>query len=137
MRKRRKMNKYLRVAIEVVIDIMQTIGMWFLNNLRNFASIVNIMLPYLCLFIGQTCYQERNKFALGGEIFVPLMGFFVVWYLRSYANKVGKGTTIPRPVERFTEISSDGEVSIPQDRVEELILYMADLEDWMERRKLL
>ena len=131
------MNKYLRVAIDVVIDILQTVGMWLLNNLRNFASLVNIILPYICLLVGQICYRERNEFALGSEIFIPALGFFFIWYLRTFANKVGKGTTIPRPVERFTEISSDGEVSIPQDRVEELILYMADLEDWMERRKLL
>lgn len=131
------MKKYLRVAAEVAIDILQTIGMWIINNLRNFASLINILLPYLCLYLGQYCFETRNKFAIGGEILIPIMAFFIIWYLRSFANKVGKGTTIPRPTKRFTEVSSDGEVSIPQDRLEELIIYMGDLEDWMERKKLL
>ncbi len=129
--------KYLRVAAEVAIDILQTIGMWLLNNLRNFATILNILLPYLCLYVGQTVYQERGYFAVGGEIFIPVLTMLVIWYIRSFANKVGKGTTIPRPAKRFTEVSSDGEINIPQERLEELIIYMADLEDWMERKRLL
>lgn len=129
--------KYLRVAAEVAIDILRTIGMWLLNNLRNFATILNILLPYLCLYLGQTVYQERGYFAVGGEIFIPVLTMLVIWYIRSFANKVGKGTTLPRPVKRFTEVSSDGEINIPQERLEELIIYMADLEDWMERKRLL
>lgn len=129
--------KYLRVAAEVAIDILQTIGMWLLNNLRNFATIINILLPYLCLYLGQTVYQERGYFAVGGEIFVPVLTMLVIWYIRLFANKVGKGVTLPRPAKRFTEVSSDGEINIPQERLEELIIYMADLEDWMERKRLL
>ena len=57
--------------------------------------------------------------------------------LRSYANKIGKGTTIPVPDKRFTEVDDYGEVSIPNNRIQELILYLADLEDWLERKGLL
>ena len=37
----------------------------------------------------------------------------------------------------FTEVDDYGEVSIPNNRIQELILYLADLEDWLERKGLL
>lgn len=131
------MKRYLRVAADVVVEIFQSIFYWFISNLRTFATLLNIILPYLCLYVGQYCYNFRGRYGVGSEVFIPIIFAFIIHYLRSFANKIGKGSSIPKPVKRFTEVSDDGEVSIPQERLEELIIYMADLEDWMERKKLL
>ena len=75
--------------------------------------------------------------SVGGEIFIPLIFCILIFFIKSYANKIGKGTTIPIPNKRFTEEDDDGEVSIENRRIQELILYTADLEDWLERKWLL
>lgn len=72
-----------------------------------------------------------------GWLFIPIVGFVFIYFTREFANKIGKGTDIPIPSKRFTSVDSDGEVSIENDRLQELILYIGTLEDWMERKNLL
>lgn len=122
---------------EIIIDIVQAVDYFITNNLRNFAWILNFILPYLMYIIGQNVYETRGYFGVGGELFIPIIFCVITYILRSYANKIGKGTTIPVPEKRFTEVDDYGEVSIPNNRIHELILYLADLEDWLERKGLL
>ena len=129
--------KFLKITISIIFDICYAMVYFIESNLNNFARLLNLALPYLMYLIGQYVYEDRGKFAVGSEIFIPLIFCIIIYYIRSYANKIGKGTTIPVPNERFTEVDDDGEVSIENNRIQELILYLADLEDWLERKGLL
>ena len=80
---------------------------------------------------------NKNDITVGLEILIPIVFIILIFYLKSTANKLGKGTTIPIPDKRFTKIDDDGEVTIENKRIQELILYVADLEDWLERKGLL
>lgn len=131
------MKRFLRITLAIIIDVVQTVHYFITNNLRNFAWILNFILPYVMYVIGQTVCEERGRIAFGGELFIPIVFCVVTYYVRSYANKIGKGTTIPVPEKRFTEVDDDGEVSVRNSRIQELILYLADLEDWFERKGLL
>ena len=131
------MKKFLRIIVEITIEALCAVGYFIKCNLRNFATILNIIVPYVMYFIGQMVAVERNGIAVGGELFVPVLFAILIFYFKSTANKLGKGTTIPLPNKRFTKIEDDGEVTIENKRVQELILYLADLEDWLERKGLL
>ncbi len=131
------MKKLLGILIDVTLDAISGIAYFIKNNLTNFATILNLILPYVMYFIGQYVAADRGKIAVGGELFVPIVFVIVTYYLKSSANKIGKGITIPVPDKRFTQVSNDGEVNIEHKRVQELILYVADLEDWLERKGLL
>lgn len=131
------MKRVLRILVEITYDAFCSFAYFVKNNLVNFANILNLIIPYVMYFIGQYVAADRNEIAVGGELFVPLVFIVLIYYLRSTANKIGKGTTIPLPDKRFTQVDEDGEVSIEHKRIQELILYMADLEDWMERKGML
>lgn len=131
------MKKVLRIIAEITIDAVSSIGYFIKSNLRNFATILNIVLPYAMYFIGQYVAVSRKEIAVGCELFIPIIFIIIIFYLKSTANKLGKGTTIPIPDKRFTKVEDDGEVTIENKRIQELILYLADLEDWLERKGLL
>lgn len=131
------MKRFLRITLAIIIDVVRAIDYFITSNLRNFAWLLNFILPYLMYLVGQNVYASRGYLGVGGELFIPIIFCVITYYLRSYANKIGKGTTIPVPDKRFTEVDDDGEVSIPNNRIQELILYLADLEDWLERKGLL
>ncbi len=131
------MKKLLRIILEIIAEEIKCISLFMANNLRNFANIIQLVLPFLMLYIGQIVAVDRGYIAFGGEIFIPMFVGFIIYFIRSFANKIGKGVTIPVPDERFTEVDKDGEVNIRQDRIQELILYVAYLEDWLERKGLL
>lgn len=131
------MKKTLRIIVEITIEALCGVGYFIKSNLRNFAIILNISLPYVMYFIGQYVAVNRQGIAVGGELFVPIVFIVLIFYIKSTANKLGKGTTIPLPDKRFTKVEDDGEITIENKRVQELILYLADLEDWLERKGLL
>ena len=131
------MKRFFSIMGAIIADAVQTVDYFITNNLRNFAWILSFILPYLMYIVGQNVYATRGYFGVGGELLLPIIFCMITYVLRSYANKIGKGTTIPVPKKRFTEVDDYGEVSIPNDRIQELILYVADLEDWLERKGLL
>lgn len=131
------MKKFLRIILEIIAEAIKGISLFIANNLRNFANMLVLIAPYLMLFVGQAVYKERGYISAGSELFIPILFLIVVYIIRSFANKIGKGITIPVPSKRFTEVDEDGEVNIRHDRLQELILYIADLEDWLERKGLL
>ena len=131
------MKRFFSIMGAIIIDAVRAIDYFITNNLRNFAWILNFILPYLMYIVGQNVYATRGYPGVGGELLLPIIFYMITYVLRSYANKIGKGTTIPVPEKRFTEVDDYGEVSIPNNRIQELILYLADLEDWFERKGLL
>lgn len=131
------MKRALRILVEITYDAFCSFVYFIKNNLVNFANFLNLIIPYVMYFIGQYVVAARDEIAVGGELFIPLIFVVFIYYLRSTANKIGKGTTVPIPDKRFTQVDEDGEVSIEHKRIQELILYMADLEDWMERKGML
>lgn len=131
------MKRILNIVLEITHETIISVGYFIQSNIRNFTTILNISLPYIMYFIGQNVAISRDKIAIGGEFIIPIVFLVLIFYVNSAADKLGKGTTVPIPDKRFTKIEDDGEVTIENKRIQELILYLADLEDWMERKGLL
>ena len=131
------MNKAWNIVKEITIDILHAMTYFIVSNMRNFANILNVSCPYLMYFIGQYVATGNCEFVFSYYLFIPILIVLITYYLHSAANKTGKGNACPVPTKRFTSVSEDGEVSIEQSRLQELLLYMADLEDWMERKNIL
>ncbi len=125
------MRKFLRILVEVTYDAFHNIGEFISNNLLNFANILSVLLPFIMYFIG------KNNFSIGPEIIISVIALILIYYAKNAANKIGKGITIPIPEKRFTEVDDEGEVSVENARLQEMLLYMADLEDWMQRKGLI
>ena len=117
------------IVVELFFMILDVIG----RNLRNLTLLLQVGLPYLMWYLGAYFYEERGEFAVGGELFIPLFVFLVIYFVGSFANHIGKGERIPVPEKRFTEVD-DGEVSIQVSRQDEMLFYLADLEDYLERK---
>lgn len=131
------LKKFFKIIFEIVSDIVKGTIYFVLNNLRKFAWFLNLILPYVMYIVGQYACKQKGYIGIGLELLIPVVTCVVIYFIRSFANKIGKGTSIPVPDKRFTEVDDYGEVSIPNNRIQELILYLADLEDWLERKGLL
>ena len=131
------MKKLVRITVSIIVDVAKAIDFFIQNNLRNIAWLLNFILPYVMYLVGQNVCETKGYMAVGSELLIPIIACVVIFFIRSYANKICKGKTIPVPNKRFTQVDEFGEVSIENRRVHELILYLADLEDWLERKGLL
>lgn len=125
------MSKLLEILVDITKDAFFNVVYFIKENMMRFVGILNFALPFVMYFIG------RNSDSIWEGICIPLLFAAIMYYIKSAANKIGKGITVPVPDKRFTEVDDDGEVSIENNRVQELLLYTADLEDWLERKGLL
>ena len=123
--------KFIRITKEILIDAYYTIIYVAEKNINNLSNILLFCLPYIMYFLG------KGKFEINRYMIIPIVMFLVIMFLKTYANKIGKGSTIPIPERRFTEVDEDGEVSVEVSRTQELLLWTADVEDWLHRKGLL
>ena len=131
------MNKLCNTIKEITVEAMYSVTYFVISNLRYGINAISIALPYLMYIMGQFQYEERGKFTVGGELLIPMVVSIVLYYLKEIANRNNKGYRVPIPKERFTEVDEDGEVSVEVNRMQEMLLYVADLEDWLTRKGML
>lgn len=112
------------------------------NALRKAANVVSVgsigtfilwASPAMCIAAAIYAYSTRGYFAIGGEallvVLLPGLGFF----LRSFADANDNFKSgMPVPERRFTEEYEDGQVNVENDRLQEMILYVADVENWLD-----
>lgn len=130
-----KIPKWLSVFKDITMDVWYEVVYFVQMNMRYAAALAEIALPYGMYVLGQSVALSRGSIEVGGEIFIPILCTVVIHYVKEFANKFGKGNTIPIPAKRFTEVDDDGEVSVDNKRLQELLLYVADLEDYMTRKR--
>ena len=123
--------KFIRISKEILIDAYYTIIYVAEKNINNLSNMLLFCLPYIMYFLG------KGKIEINKYMIIPIVMFLVIMFLKTYANKIGKGSTIPIPERRFTEVDEDGEVSVEVSRTQELLLWTADVEDWLHRKGLL
>lgn len=92
--------------------------------------VISTFTPIMCFIIGKKQLHSNDI----GIIVCIFLFQFVIYMNKRMTGKRGKGNEVPVPSKRFSYVSEDGEVSIDTTRLQELILYIGDLEDYLERK---
>lgn len=108
---------------------------WMTCSLPKTASklpmLVLYFMPYViiasALFTGCSVVASMNMFWL--TVLAQSVCFITSKYLK-YSGV--EDTGFPVPPKRFTSESRDGEVTVENSRLQEMILYVCDVEDWLE-----
>ena len=106
---------------------------WFFH--RNMASFGNMLIfaaPFVTAALAAYMTWQRGYLAFGGEYVLGLIMLVIGSTLRYLGEDEGQGVGIPVPSHRFTQRDRNGDVSINEGDLNEVILYMADLEDNLE-----
>lgn len=132
-----------RVAWDIVHDLAKHITdliisffKVLLGSTELIVSIMHISLPYIMLKIGNQAYSERGELAYGGEIFIPILFLVIIFTLNNLDNKrKNVNDELPIPNKRFT-IVDGSKIEVENERLEELLIYMQELEDYIEYKNL-
>jgi hypothetical protein len=119
--------------MDIIGEGFENLGEWFRNHLNFFSKLILFLSPYTTAALALQSYIERGYVAFGGEYLFPVAAYAAAWFLARLADKEGRGEDVPTPRKRFTETDQYGGVNVEYARLQELILYMGDLEDWLER----
>lgn len=102
------------------------------------ANLIILFTPYFMFYCGVKL--TRHSFRLVCKeywviLLVPIALFIIASFMKYYANMIGKGDICPIPNERFTEIDEEtGMVSVERGRTQEMLLYVADVEEYLKRK---
>lgn len=122
-------NEVIQATAELLNELFEAIE----RNLRKIVKAIELILPFALYIYG------KGHFEFDPILLLPLL----IWYLAAMFDIIdhrkgrSKYSDIPVPINRFTFDEGDGEISIKKERLEELLLYMGDLEDWLEKKKLI
>ena len=126
--------KILRALYKTFYTVFKEASGFILNNLYYAAMLLVLGTPYLMYWVCIEVYKQRGYFAIGGEMFIPIFIYGIVLFLRKIAEEYNKGPEIPIPGKRFTYKSiTDDSVSIDRERIFEMMQYVNDMENYLER----
>jgi len=134
---RRMWNKFidfLALVLEVIKEVWFVVIYTIKSNLYVMGKMLEFSIPYIMWYLTISLYEERGQFAVGGEMFLPVLLFFICGVIRKASNKKGQGNEFPVANKRFTTEEEYGEVTISEDDIQEIILYLNDVENYIEKR---
>lgn len=128
----------MKAFISFLKDMSREFWFVFDNLSKYIANLIIFITPYLMFWFGAMLsdysFIEACK-ELWFVLLLPVVMIIVSSFIKYYANMIGKGDVCPIPYERFTEYDEDsGMVSVRNDRVQEMILYVEDVEEYLERK---
>ena len=91
------------------------------------AVIVFIATPFAVAF-----HHEMYPDLLGGTAAIVVILEFMCYVFYELSKFYGADATeIPVPSERFTTVDKDGMVSVDKNRIQEMIVYVCEVEDYL------
>ncbi len=124
----------LEILKSVIREMFNTFIYVLSTGIFPMSKILVLILPYLMLLVGLMWYKDSGLSMRIFFLVIPLLVNLLAYFLKSFANKIGKGETPPVPYKRFTSDDGDGEISVDHSRLQELILFVNDYEEWLERK---
>lgn len=102
-----------------------------INPISNFILL-------LTPFVVMATYQARRGNTKTSDIVVFILSmFFVSAALKLISYLINCGKDFPIPYKRFTNDSPDDGVTVKSEDLQEMILYMNDVENFLEREGLM
>lgn len=120
-------------AKETILKVVAAIVYTLEINLYNFVTLLQFACPYIMMYVTYNLYCKRGVFVIGSEIMLPIIIFFISSVTKTVLNKRGKGNEIPVPEKRFTTDKYDIVEVEDASRLEELILYVYEVEEYLRR----
>lgn len=103
---------------------------WFKKHMRTIGIVGLVCLPVIAMAFGDEFYFAGQGLQMGTTNASLLFLEYAFCLLIVLSGMAGSPKDMPLPKKRFTK-HDDDETYIEESRVQELILYMEDLEDWL------
>ena len=93
--------------------------------------LVLYLLPYAA--IAAALFTSFSSVVLSNMFWLTVLAQATCFITSKYLKySEVEDTGFPVPVKRFTSESRDGEVTVENSRLQEMIIYVCDVEDWLE-----
>lgn len=125
---------YLKAFRSSISELYHQFKYFISINIKYLIKLIDISIPYIYAYISILLYRDRNNIIIGYEVLIPIIAYIILSVLNSFLNKINKGYDIPLPRERFTTLNDNGNVSVDNSSINDIILYLYDLEEYLKSK---
>lgn len=125
---------YLKAFRSSISELYHQFKYFISINIKYLIKLIDISIPYIYAYISILLYRERNNLIISYEVLIPIIAYIILSVLNSFLNKINRGYDIPLPRERFTILNDNGNVSIDNSSINDIILYLYDLEEYLKSK---
>ena len=125
---------YLKAFRSSISELYHQFKYFISINIKYLIKLIDISIPYIYAYISILLYRERNNLIIGYEVLIPIIAYIILSILNNFLNKINRGYDIPIPRERFTTLNDNGNVSVDNSSVNDIILYLYDLEEYLKSK---
>ena len=125
---------YLKAFRSSISELYHQFKYFISINIKYLIKLIDISIPYIYAYISILLYKERNNFIIGYEVLIPIIAYIILSVLNNFLNKINKGYDIPLPRERFTTLNDNGNISVDNSSINDIILYLYDLEEYLKSK---
>lgn len=125
---------YLKAFRSSILELYHQFKYFISINIKYLIKLIDISIPYIYAYISILLYKERNNLIIGYEVLIPIIAYIILSVLNNFLNKINKGYDIPLPRERFTTLNDNGNVSVDNSSINDIILYLYDLEEYLKSK---
>ena len=120
-------NNEKNVFSETLFEMYNNAKYALIHELNKIAIFIQIIIPLILL------KMNKNMIVL---FIVSCVLTAFIYYIKEVGYKLNHTNErgFPVPVERFTKIDNNGFVYIPENMTQNAILYLSDIEDYLESR---
>ena len=123
---------YLKAFRSSISELYYQFKYFISINIKYLIKLIDISIPYIYAYISILLYRERNNLIIGYEVLFTIIAYIILSVLNNFLNKINRGYDIPLPRERFTTLNDNGNVSIDNSSINDVILYLYDLEEYLK-----
>lgn len=119
------------VLYDVIKESVKSVTYKIKSNMGEIGSFSNILIPYVCILCERNGILS-NWFLL---VVIPLILLYSCYIMKAVDMVFHNRTVdnIPLPYKRFTTEDNEGTITVEEGRIEELLLYVDELENELER----
>lgn len=125
---------YLKAFRSSISELYHQFKYFISINIKYLIKLIDISIPYIYAYISILLYRDRNNIIIGYEVLIPIIAYIILSVLNNFLNKINKGYDIPLPRERFTTLNDNGNVSVDNSSINDIILYLYDLEEYLKSK---
>ena len=125
---------YLKAFRSSISELYHQFKYFISINIKYLIKLIDISIPYIYAYISILLYRDRNNLIIGYEVLIPIIAYIILSVLNNFLNKINKGYDIPLPRERFTTLNDNGNVSVDNSSINDIILYLYDLAEYLNSK---
>lgn len=128
--KRRRKGRVSETLIQTLVELVATLKYGIVEELDKIAVIIQILIPVVI---------ANTSLSIPGMIVVSCLLVMVTKYIKEVGYKLNHVTDrgFPIPIRRFTDKDNEGFVDIKEEDMQEAVLYLCEVEDYLKSKGLL